>query len=304
MVARIAADDLAGGPGTALTEEEPAIHPSCCVPAERSCPPRPVPVNNRLVQQTPAFGELIAEGDAVPVEGWDFSWFDGRATEERPPWGYARLMGERARAAAAVLDIQTGGGEVLAAALAGGPAPAVLAATESWPPNAEIARRNLEPFGGTVAQVPDEAELPFGSGRFDLVVSRHPTVTVWPEIARVLQPGGSYLSQQIGAGTNRELTDFMMGPQPVGESRRTRRAVTQAADAGLEVVGLREATLRVEFFDVAAVVYFLKKVLWTVPGFTVCGYREPLLRMHEHIEANGSFLSHAQRFLIEARKPA
>ena len=44
-------------------------------------------------QQT--FAELIAEGDAVPLAGWDFSWFDGRATEERPPWGYARLIGER-----------------------------------------------------------------------------------------------------------------------------------------------------------------------------------------------------------------
>ncbi len=246
---------------------------------------------------------MIAEGDAVPVEGWDFSWFDGRATEERPPWGYARLMGERARRARAVLDIQTGGGEVLAAALAGGPVPPVLAATESWPPNVEIARRNLEPFGATVAHVPDDAGLPFGSGTFDLVVSRHPTETVWPDIARVLQPGGSYLSQQVGAGTNRELTDFMMGPQPVSKSRSTGRAVAEATRAGLEVVDLREATLRVEFFDVAAVVYFLKKVLWTVPGFTVAGYGEPLLRMHEHIEADGSFVCHAQRFLIEARKP-
>ncbi|MGH3302872.1 MAG: SAM-dependent methyltransferase, partial [Streptosporangiaceae bacterium] len=31
--------------------------------------------------------ELVAEGAAVPVEGWDFSWFEGRATEERPAWG-------------------------------------------------------------------------------------------------------------------------------------------------------------------------------------------------------------------------
>ena len=42
-----------------------------------------------------SFEELVAEGTAVPVEGWDFSWFDGRATEERPPWAYARLMEER-----------------------------------------------------------------------------------------------------------------------------------------------------------------------------------------------------------------
>ena len=62
----------------------------------------------------PAFEELLAEGEAVPVEGWDFSWFEGRATEGRPSWGYSRLLAERMAGAAAALDIQTGGGEVLA----------------------------------------------------------------------------------------------------------------------------------------------------------------------------------------------
>jgi SAM-dependent methyltransferase len=255
--------------------------------------------------ERPELAELLAEGDAVPLAGWDFSWFEGRATEERPAWGYARLLGERLALAAAVLDIQTGGGEVLAGALrSAGRTPPVLRATESWPPNVALARRNLAPYGGVVVAVDDEAVLPFRDGRFDLVVSRHPTVARWPEIARVLAPGGSYLSQQVGAGSNRELTDFMMGPQPVHPGRSTRRARAAAAGAGLEVIDVREQALRVEFFDVAAVVHFLKKVLWTVPGFTVAGYAEPLARMHEHIEASGSFVCHSQRFLIEARKPA
>jgi SAM-dependent methyltransferase len=252
----------------------------------------------------PTFDALIAEGDAVPVAGWDFSWFEGRATEERPEWGYARLMGGRMARARAALDVQTGGGEVLAAALrASGARPLVLAATESWPPNAELARRNLAELGGSVAEIADDAGLPFSSGAFDLVVSRHPTEVVWPEIARVLRPGGSYFSQQVGAGTNRELTDFMMGTQPVRPGRSTEVAAAAVEAAGLEVADLREQALRVEFFDVAAVVYFLRKVLWTVPGFTVGGYLEPLARMHEHIQEHGSFTCHAQRFLIEARKP-
>jgi SAM-dependent methyltransferase len=244
----------------------------------------------------------------VPVAGWDFSWFDGRATEERPSWGYLRLLSDRIGRADAVLDIQTGGGEVLAEAAgrsgdADDSRPRVLAATESWPPNVELARRALEPFGGTVTEVADEAALPFPDGRFDLVVSRHPTEVVWPEIARVLQPGGSYVSQQVGAGSNQELTDFMMGPQRVSPSRSPRVARAEAAAAGLEVVDIRAEALRVEFFDVAAVVHFLKKVLWTVPGFSVTGYAEPLERMHAHIRQHGSFVSHAQRFLIEAHKP-
>ena len=246
------------------------------------------------------FEELLAEGEAEPVEGWDFSWFDGRATEERPSWGYSRLLAERMAGATAALDIQTGGGEVLAQIPH---PPPTLAATESWPPNIAVARRNLGPLGASVAEVDDLADLPFPAESFDLVVSRHPTDVLWEEIARVLQPGGTYLSQQVGAGTNRELYEFMMGPQPANNDRSPQVAVADATAAGLVVIDLREQALRVEFYDIAAVVYFLRKVLWTVPGFTVDGYYDQLARLHDRIQREGPFVAHAQRFLIEARKP-
>jgi SAM-dependent methyltransferase len=253
------------------------------------------------VSDDPEFDRLVAEGEAVPVEGWDFSWFEGRATEERPSWGYARMMAERMARAGAALDIQTGGGEVLAGMAK---PPPVLAATESWPPNVEIARRNLAPLGAQVVQAGDDAPLPFPAGSFDLVVSRHPVGLVWPEIARVLRPGGTFFSQQVGAGSNRELTDFMMGPQPASQASRASRVRAEAEAAGLMVTDLREEALRAVFNDVGAVVYFLRKVLWTVPGFTVAGYRGRLRALHEKIRSEGPFVAHAQRFLLEARKPA
>jgi SAM-dependent methyltransferase len=247
------------------------------------------------------FEELLAEGDAVRLDGWDFSWFAGRATEERPGWGYARLIGERLATADAGLDVQTGGGEVLASIPK---PPPVLAATESWPPNLAIARRNLAPLGGTVFEVDDDADLPFPAESFDLVVSRHPTVVVWPEIARVLRPGGTYLSQQVGPGSVRELADFMMGPHEISRTRSSARAVAHAEAAGLTVVDVRDATLRMEFHDVGAVVHFLRKVLWIVPGFTVDAYRDRLAAMHELITRDGLFVAHSTRFLFEAVRPA
>ena len=248
----------------------------------------------------PTFEELLAEGAAVPVEGWDFSWFDGRATEERPSWGYARLIARRLATAGTALDIQTGGGEVIVHLPS---LPAVFVATESWPPNLDVARRNLGRIGASVVAAADDAGLPFATGSFDLVVSRHPTVTVWDEIGRVLRPGGTYLSQQVGAGSLRELTDFLMGPQPVSDARSVTRAVMAAEHAGLLVVDLQEASLRTVFHDVAAVTYFLRKVPWIVPGFTVDRYRARLAALHDRIQRDGSFLAHAQRFLIEARRP-
>src|SRR5215467_12619396 len=113
------------------------------------------------------FDELVAEAEAVPVEGWDFGWLEGRATEQRPSWGYARLMGARMANAAAALDIGTGGGEVLG----GVPVlPRLTVATESWPPNVAKATALLRPRGVAVVAVPDEPPLPFADATFDLVV--------------------------------------------------------------------------------------------------------------------------------------
>ena len=247
----------------------------------------------------PTFDELVAEGESVPVAGWDFSWFEGRASEERPPWGYARLMAGRMARAARALDLQTGGGEALATMAE---PPPLLVATESWPPNVERARRSLRGLGAWVVAVGETGGLPFAPSCFDLVVSRHPVVTDWAEIARVLRPGGTYISQQVGAGSVRELTDFLMGPQPLSDVRSIERATAGATAAGLRVVDLRRATLPMAFLDIAAVVHFLRKVVWIVPGFTVERYRTRLAELHQRIESHGPFVAHAERFLIEAHK--
>ncbi|MBO0703528.1 MAG: class I SAM-dependent methyltransferase [Candidatus Dormibacteraeota bacterium] len=249
------------------------------------------------------FDELVREAAEAPMEGWDFSWLEGRATEERPPWGYQRLVARRLEGVDAVLDVQTGGAEVIAGALEGAARlPRRIAATESWPPNLEVARARLAPFGATVEAAADQGPLPFPDASFELVVSRHPTVTVWDEIARVLRPGGGYLSQQVGPGTNRELTEFLMGPQPGGSARDPEVHRRRAEAAGLRVVTLRPVTLRGEFFDIGAVVWFLRKVIWTVPDFSVARYEEPLRRLDAQIRRDGSFRTTVSRFLIEARK--
>ncbi|WP_435206937.1 class I SAM-dependent methyltransferase [Micromonospora sp. bgisy143] len=244
--------------------------------------------------------ELIAEAAAAPVDGWGFEWLAGRATEERPPWGYARLVGERMARTHAALDVDTGGGEVLAETPY---PPKVLVATEAWPPNVPVARRNLRPLGATVVAVAPDSALPFRDDAFDLVVSRHPVRTDWAETARVLRPGGTYLSQQIGAGTMRELSEAILGPLPPPDSRHPEDAVAAAEAAGLTVVDLRRATLRATFHDIGAVVWFLRKVVWTVPGFTVDRHRPALLALHRRIVEQGPFVAQAQRFLLEATHP-
>ncbi len=251
------------------------------------------------------FEALVLEGATEPTPGWDFSWLDGRATEARPSWRYLESLRTRLERAEAVLDMQTGGGECFARALT--PLidrPAYLVATESWWPNIAVARQNLDPFGVTVVLAPDEGAVPLENESFDLICSRHPTVVVWEEIERLLKPRGIYFSQQVGAGTNSELTDFFLGPQPVSESQRIEWMTTCATAVGLEVLDAREETLPVTFFDIGAVVFFLRKVIWTVPDFSVEKYRDRLMNLHEHIEHEGSFRSHSKRIILELQKRA
>jgi SAM-dependent methyltransferase len=248
-----------------------------------------------------AFDDLVSEAAAAPVDGWDFSWLDGRATEERPSWGYQRLMSRRLAAVSAALDIQTGGGEVLSGAAE---FPPTMAAVESWPPNAALATKLLHPRGVVVVATRDEPPLPFADEAFDLVTSRHPHTVWWTEIARVLRPGGSYFAQQIGPATMSELVEYFLGPQPQKWAEFHPDAQgAQAQAAGLQIVDLRMERPRAEFFDIGAVIYFLRKVIWTVPDFTVERYRDRLRELHEHMSRDGPFVAHASRVLVEARKP-
>jgi SAM-dependent methyltransferase len=249
-----------------------------------------------------SFEALVEEAAQVPVDGWDFSWLDSRATEERPSWGYQRLLRDRLAGASAALDIQTGGGEVLAG-VGAEHFPPTMVATEGWPANAARATERLHPLGVVVVSDPDEPPLPFSDAAFDLVSSRHPVTVWWSEIARVLRPGGTYFAQHVGERTNVEITEFFLGPIEPSMGRHHDVEADQAQAAGLEVVQCQNERLRLEFFDVGAMVFFLRKVIWTVPDFTVDRFRGRLRAMHDQIGRDGAFHSTMSRTLFEVRKP-
>lgn len=250
-----------------------------------------------------SFDELVTEANSVSVTGWDFSWLDSRAAEQRPSWGYQKLLRGRLSAARAAVDLETGGGEVLAGAA---PFPPTMAATEGWPPNLTLATQRLHPLGVAVVADPGGGPLPFGDNAFDFVASRHPVGLSWNEVARVLVPSGTYLGQHVGPNSLRELIERFTGGQvATGLPSNPTPGETELAvtNAGLKVVDLRHEPIRLEFFDVGAVIYFLRKVVWAVPGFSVAKYHHQLRKLHDHIEADGSFVTHTSRLLVEATCP-
>lgn len=247
-----------------------------------------------------SFDELLAEAESASTTGWGFGWLDGRASEERPPWGYARMMALRLADARSALDVDTGGGEVLDEAEI---LPSIMMATESWHPNVLRAHTRLAGRGVQVVEVSETTGLPFRDASFELVTSRHPVAPNWEEIYRVLQPGGYYFAQHVGPASAFELIEYFLGPLPIERQKRDpEQEVKRAEAAGLTVTDLRTARCRMVFHDVGAVVWILRKCIWWVPNFSVSRYIHLLRRMDSDMRQGYPFVAHSTRHLIEARR--
>ena len=244
------------------------------------------------------FEDLVTEAAAADVTGWGFSWLAGRATEERPPWGYLQLLTDALANATSAVDLDTGGGEVIAQVPQ---LPASMSVTESWPPNAARARGLLGPRGVQVIETEAGAPVPLPDGAVELVTARHPVSPPWAEIARLLAPGGQYLAQHVGPASAFELIEYFLGPLPRdGQGRDPEQETDEAQRAGLEVIERRTARCRMEFFDIGAVVWILRKCVWWVPDFTAERYADTLRALDAQIRADGAFVAHSTRHLIRA----
>lgn len=243
------------------------------------------------------FEALVEEAEQADVTGWGFEWLAGRATEERPPWGYARLLAARLARARRALDLDTGGGEVVNEAPV---LPASMTVTESWAPNLASARELLEPRGVRVVESMPGAPLPLDDASFDLVTARHPVRPDWPEVHRILEPGGRYFAQHVGPGSAFGLIEHFLGPQPEARAGRDPAGeVAAAQQAGLRLVDLRTARCRMEFHDVGAVVWILRKCVWWVPDFTVERYEPQLRALDAQMRVGRPFVDHSTRHRLE-----
>lgn len=234
-----------------------------------------------------------------PTSGWDFSSFGDAIRSEEPPWSYEALARDVLAGAASVLDVGTGGGEVLLSL--GDALPGDTVATEGWPPNLPVATAALAARGIPVVayDAESDAHLPFADGRFDVVLVRHEAY-VASEVARVLTPGGMFLTQQVDGRDLSETIDLFGGSLRYPDVTLARlRAEAEAA--GLFVDDARDWTGTLTFADVATLVSYLRMVPWQVPDdFTVDRYADVLLALHP---SGRPLVFTRRRFVLRARLP-
>jgi SAM-dependent methyltransferase len=236
---------------------------------------------------------------AAPFEGWDFSYLKGRFVEGEPPWDYRALAKAAVAKAANVVDLATGGGEVFASFA---PFPGRASAVEGYEPNLPVARRRLEPLGVSVFYGSRSKGLPLEDGSFDLVLNRHGGFKP-ADVRRILKPGGTFLTQQVG-GDNLEDLAAVFGASQTDPDNTLEKVRDQLAALGFDIRRAEDWRGEAAFLDVGAVVYFLKAIPWVVQGFEVDRDLAALQALQARLEAEGPLKFTYTRFLIEAVKPA
>ena len=235
-----------------------------------------------------------------PFSGWDFSYLDGRMLEEQAPWSYSSRATERMRRSSSVIDLGTGGGERFLKLREYWPERVV--ATEEYLPNLKLASERLSPLGVDVVDVrlTDYDPMPFADGEFDLVLNRHSAFNP-REVARILAPDGTFLTQQVhGLWAHDLLAAF--DAQPQWPEATPEKYVPELKEAGLTILATEEWSGKLSFTDVGAIVYYLKAVPWLVPGFSIEPHSKSLCALQRRLDRGEKLAFSARKYLIEARK--
>jgi len=186
--------------------------------------------------------ELVAA--TAPRAGWDFSRM--RAVSAPTPWEYTEVVARYLRPSDEVLDVGTGDG-VRFARLAG-----KFRHGLGIDPDPEMVRLAVQRPG------PENLEFRLGDARledvastFPVIINRHANLD-WLAIAAHLEPGGYFITQQVGE-RNMACVRAALGQPDEGPVIDAGRI----ADAGLRLVAYGEFDVEYLVRDIESLVFWL-----------------------------------------------
>jgi SAM-dependent methyltransferase len=186
--------------------------------------------------------ELVAA--TAPRVGWDFSRM--KAVSAPTPWEYSEVVARYLRPSDEVLDIGTGDG-VRFASLAG-----KFRRGLGIDPDPEMVRLAAQQAG------PENLEFRLGDARledvastFPVIINRHAELD-WRAIAAHLEPGGYFITQQVGERNMACVRAALDQPEagPVIDAG-------QLAGAGLRLVAYGEYDVEYVVGDIESLVFWL-----------------------------------------------
>jgi SAM-dependent methyltransferase len=172
-------------------------------------------------------------------------------------------------------------------------------ATEEWGRNAPVAAQRLADLGVGVVRAPSTA-LPLRAASFDLVLARHEAIRP-AEVARVLAPGGRFLTQQCTHDDWCELRRFFPAMAHFADHAVEYRREFRAA--GLELEAWREHRGTVRFRELGPLVYWPAASPWLLPHFDLDADAESIRALEGEIDREGGVTLREGRYLLQVRRP-
>lgn len=232
--------------------------------------------------------------------GWSFNYLthNGRMKEFPLSWNYYNEIIDYCSHADSLLDMGTGGGEFLSSLTF---LPKDTCATEGYEPNIKEAKKRLEPLGINVFSVEEDTALPIPSKRFDLIINRHESFSPL-EVMRILKPEGYFITQQVGGLNDIDLNMLLGADNCQYEGWNLDKACESLRSCGFQLKELKEDKVKTRFYDIGAIIYYLKAVPWQIPDFGVDKYYKQLFHIYELIRKQGYIDLICHRFFIIAQK--
>jgi SAM-dependent methyltransferase len=231
---------------------------------------------------------------AMKLEGWDLE-FQPEELGPGPPWSYEQRARELATGCGTLLDLGTGGGEVLSRVLDGLDCNAF--ATEEWHVNAPVAARHLGNSASVVRA--SSMRLAFPARTFDIVLSRHTAINPG-EIERILAPTGRFLTQQVIPDYLHELSatfpDMTRFPNHFVEYQDS------FIEAGLRIEYAHEYRQPIRFRELGHLVYHLVAAPWAIPNFTVHSHLKGLLQLDQQIRSGQELVFTSGNYIMEVSR--
>lgn len=173
-------------------------------------------------------------------------------------------------------------------------------ATEGYKPNVPIAKKRLEPLGVKVVERTEDENLPFKDDTFDLILNQHESFCA-SEVHRILSTQGTFFTQQVGGLDCSRINECIGAPINKEFSIwNLKKAIEELKQSAFNIVFYKEEFPVQRFYDIEALVFYLKAIPWQVPNFDIETHIGGLYNIHQIIQSQGFFDVKQHRFIIKA----
>ena len=117
-----------------------------------------------------------------------------------------------------------------------------------------------------------------------------------------MKNNGYFITQQIGGLNDIELNTFLEAEDFQYQDWNLTKASRELLDDGVERRKRKQDQTKTRFFDVGAIIYYLKAIPWQIPDFSVEKYYNKLFSLHQLIEKQGYIDVMCHRFFIVANR--